>query len=188
MAGRWLFPKGTDKVWVTQTYLGTVEPNADVFIYYLFEEYNWQMDFTEKIQLELEKLGEVFGDRVSLLMPNPRYAGRIEAEVRKNEALWARISGKLPGLLVTTAPFVNIDPRSDECVFVSFEGQDSTAVAEVILKVRRLAGDTLSWKFANRKTARTEPVLERFWSALEIRPSLGFLSFDVKKFFGLPRQ
>lgn len=38
-----------------------------------------------------EILGEAFGDKVSLLMPNPRYAGSIEAQVRENTALWSSL-------------------------------------------------------------------------------------------------
>ncbi len=76
-------------MWVTQTYLGTVEPDVKVFIYYLFEDYNPdQTDFTNAVQFELEKMGAVFESNVSLLMPNPRYAARIEAEVRSIEKLW----------------------------------------------------------------------------------------------------
>ena len=96
---------------VTQTYLGTVEPDAKVFVYYFFEDYDpEQKRFTDRVQRELERLGELFGDQVSLLMPNPRYAGRIEAEVRENMALWTSLRGKFPGLFVSTLPLSKIAP------------------------------------------------------------------------------
>jgi len=68
-------------MWVTQSYLATVEPDVRVFVYYLFEEYNEQKEFTENVQLHLERMGEVHGGNVSFLMPNPRYADRIESEM-----------------------------------------------------------------------------------------------------------
>lgn len=75
-------------MWVTQTYLGTVEPEASVFIYYLYTNYiDAQVEFTNAVQRELEKFGEAYGSDVSLQMPNPNYAEKIEAEVREIRAL-----------------------------------------------------------------------------------------------------
>jgi hypothetical protein len=71
-------------MWVTQTYLGDVERDAKLFVYYCYENYNTeQRELTEAIQEHLETIGEVYGDKVSLMIPNTRYANRIEAEVRE---------------------------------------------------------------------------------------------------------
>lgn len=108
-------------MWVTQSYLGNVEPDADVFVYYLYESYvDEQKKFTDRLQRELENLGDVFGGRVSLQMPNPRYAGRIEAEVRENRELWEAVHSKLPGLLISTVPLSKIEGYDDTCYFVPF--------------------------------------------------------------------
>ena len=137
-------------MWVTQTYLGTVEPDAKLFVYYFFEDYNpEQKSFTMSVQHELENLGEVFGNQVSLLMPNPRFAGRIEAEVRKNPALWASLSGNLPGLFVSKVPLVKLNDSRYDCLYIPFETRDPAGVAEVIQRVRRLANDTISWGFTH---------------------------------------
>jgi hypothetical protein len=98
-------------MWVTQTYLGTPDPEADVFVYYLYLNYvDEQKIFTDKLQRELETLGDVFGGKVSLQMPSSRYAGKVEAEVRENKALWEAVYSELPGLLVSTVPLAEISP------------------------------------------------------------------------------
>ena len=174
-------------MWVTQTYLGTVEPDAKVFVYYCFEDYSrGQKEFTKRVQRELEHLGEVFGDKVSLLMPNPRYAGRIESEVRENEALWTSLSGgKLPGLLLSKVPLVKLDNERDECFFIPFETHDPKGVANVIQEVRRLAGDTLNWEFANRPPqVQRKGLGERFFDALELKPGIWGFKIDLRKFAG----
>jgi hypothetical protein len=49
-------------------------------VYYFYEDYNReQKEFTDRLYRGLEDLGEAFSDKMSLLMPNPRFAGRIEA-------------------------------------------------------------------------------------------------------------
>ena len=54
-------------MWVTQTYLHPAEPNAKVFIYYFFEDYNdSQVELTRRVQHELERMGEIHGGNVSL--------------------------------------------------------------------------------------------------------------------------
>jgi hypothetical protein len=90
-------------MWITQTYLGNVEPNASIFVYYFYEDYvHEQRSFTRKVHKELETLGDVYRNRISLLMPNPQYAGKVEAEVRANWGLWAEVCDNLPGLFLST--------------------------------------------------------------------------------------
>ena len=44
-------------MWVTQTYLADVEPYAQLFVYYLFEDYNSEQSaFTAEIQRAFEDL------------------------------------------------------------------------------------------------------------------------------------
>jgi hypothetical protein len=52
-------------MWITQTYLGTVDPDASVFIYYLYADYlDEHVEFTKEVQRSLEKFGEVYGNCV----------------------------------------------------------------------------------------------------------------------------
>jgi hypothetical protein len=171
-------------MWVTQTYLGTVEPDAKLFIYYFFEDYrSEQTNFTESVQAELEKLGELFGDKVSLLMPNPRYAGHIEAEVRENRPLWESLKGELPGLFLSRVPLVRIDREADTCVYIPFPTRDSASVAKIIHRIRRIAGDTLSWDFANQQPPKRVSFAGRLRNAVEIKPGIWGFSIDLKALF-----
>lgn len=171
-------------MWVTQTYLGTVEPNAKLFVYYFFEEYNPdQKKFTESVQKELENLGEAFGDKVSLLLPNPRYAGQIEAEMRQYDWIWFSLNKKLPGLFLSQKPIIALKPDDIGCVYIPFKKQDAKSVAEVIQSVRGIANNTLSWDFATQYQSETKSIGGRLFDALEIKPGIWGFKLDLKKFF-----
>jgi len=170
-------------VWVTQSYLGNVEPDADVFVYYLYESYvDEQKKFTDRLQRELENLGDVFGGRVSLQMPNPRYAGRIEAEVRENRELWEAVHSKLPGLLISTVPLSKIEGYDDTCYFVPF---NTTLTLDVILavdRIKKLADRTIAWK---HKPVPAEPpsFSARLADSLELKPGVFGFRVDLRKLF-----
>lgn len=170
-------------MWVTQSYLGNVEPDADVFVYYLYLNYvDEQKRFTDRLQRELENLGDVFGGRVSLQMPNPRYAGKIEAEVRENRALWEAVYSKLPGLLISTVPLAKIEDYDDTCYFVPF---NTTLTLDVILavdRIKQLADRTIAWK---HKPVPAEPLSfsSRLADALELKPGIFGFRVDLRKLF-----
>lgn len=171
-------------MWVTQTYLGTVEPDAKLFVYYFFEDYNPdQRTFTQRVQREMENLGEVFGDKVSLLMPNPRYAGQIEAEMRKHDWVWSSLSGKLPGLFLSRKPIANLEPNDDGCLYIPFEKQDAKGVAEVIRRVRGIANNTVNWDFAAQYQPKAKSFGGRLVDAIEIKPGIWGFKLDLKKLF-----
>lgn len=142
-------------MWVTQTYLGTVEPDADLFVYYFFGDYAEKKErFTQRVQRELERLGEVFGDQVSLLMPNPQYAGLMEAEVRENRPLWESLHGNLPALFVSRKPLAKIEPSDDSSFYIPFETNDPEKAAKIIQRVRGIANETLQWDMLKRRSLK----------------------------------
>jgi len=170
-------------MWVTQTYLGVVEPHAKAFIYYLFEDYNSeQTEFTTEVQRRLEDIGEAYQDRVSLLMPNPRFAARIESEVRdKIQDVWWSLHGKLPGLLFSTKPLSQFDGASGEYVYFPFDALTAHGAAEVIVKVRRLANEQVSWDFLNPKKKEVKSVGKVILDAIEAKPGFAGFRIDLKK-------
>jgi hypothetical protein len=126
-------------MWVTQTYLEPAQPSAGVFIYYMFENYNTaQASLTKQVQVELGSLGEVYGSQVSLHMPNPRYANAIEGQVREIRPLWNALQGKLPGLLVTTKPMVELTEFDSSTFYIRFSEEQPKEVAKTIHDVRQL--------------------------------------------------
>jgi|SRR5215213_2504894 len=171
-------------MWVTQTYLGTVEPDAKLFIYYFYEDYNpQQKTFTKRVQRELEALGDVYGDTVSLLMPNPKYAGQIEAEMRKYDWVWSPLKGNLPGLFLSRKPITALEPHDDGCFYIPFETRDAKGVAKVIQRVRGLADDTLNWDFANQPKPESKSFGGRILNALELKPGVWGFRIDLRKLF-----
>jgi hypothetical protein len=131
-------------MWITQSYLATVEPDAKVFIYYMFEEYNDQMAFTQGVQSNLERMGETHGGEVSLLMPNPRYADRIESEMREIRPLWESVYSDLPALLISTVPMKKLSESTEKCICIPFKDLSESEVAETISEVRRITYETIN--------------------------------------------
>lgn len=173
-------------MWVTQTYLGIVEPEAKLFVYYFFEDYQpAQKSFTARVQRELEALGEVFGDSVSLLMPNPRYAGRIEAEVRENKELWGSLRGNLPGLFLSRKPLSQLKPTDDGCVYIPFETTDPRKAAAVIERVRGIANDTLLWDFTHEAPPKARSFGRMLLDAVELKPGIFGFKIDLKRLTGI---
>lgn len=165
-------------MWLTQSYLGNVEPDASVFVYYFFENYNKEHEqFTSRVQHELENLGDTYRDRVSLVMPNPRYAHGIESEIRQSGDFYELFKDKLPGLFISGKPLKKINKATDDCVYVSFDGMTAEEVAGVISKVRSLVDSKLlSAKSVGKKTFGS-----KIYDALELKPGIFGFRIDLKK-------
>lgn len=169
-------------MWVTQTYLGTVDPDAKLLVYYFFEDYaKEQKAFTAKVQQELESLGEAFGDQVSLFMPNPRYAGRVEAEVRENMTLWRSLRGNLPGLFLSRVPLAKLKPTDDGCLYIPFETANPKSAVAIIQRVRGIANETLQWAYEQQPAPAQKSIGGMLLEALELKPGLFGFRIDLKK-------
>ena len=174
-------------MWITQTYLGSVEPDADIFVYYLYEDYvNEQKNFTEMVQTDLERLGDTFNEDVSLLMPNPKYADKIESEVREIRPLWMHVKGSLPGLLISPVPLVKLDRFTEECYFIPFDVRSRFMVTDTIKKARSLISEELSVKRTHRDN-EVKPAYRRIGEAIELKPGLFGFRIDLKKLFASTR-
>jgi len=166
-------------MWVTQTYLSNIEANASFFIYYFFENYSPdQKEFTQHVQRELGKIGEIYGEQISLFMPNEDYVGKIEAEIRENRELWESLHGKLPGLFLSPKPLSTIQGNDySDCSYIPFETTNPTDAATIITKVR---GQTATQLISKQKN--NESFVKRFADAIEIKPSIFGLKIDLRKF------
>jgi hypothetical protein len=172
-------------MWVTQTYLGNVEPDAKVFVYYFYEDYNTeQKTFTSNLQRELERLGDIFGGTVSLQMPSSRYAGRVEAEVREIRPLWEALHGRLPGLFLSTKPLAQVGGYDDWCFFVPFDNTTKAGVITAVQKIRDLADEAITWNYQENAKPSRPTLVDRFLDAIEVKPGIGGFKIDVRKLFG----
>lgn len=166
-------------MWITQSYLAPVEP--EVYIYYLFEDYNPnQSEFTKAVQNAMEKMGEQYNNDVSLLMPNPNYANKIEGEVRQIEPLWEHIYGTLPALLISTQPMAEINEDTQHCIYIPFEGSSPESVVETIKQARILTKQTLSESLKNRQNIK-HSWRKRLGESLQLKPSFFGIGIDLKK-------
>ncbi len=175
--------KQTKDMWITQTYLGAVEPDAELYIYYFYANYvDDQKRFTKELQSHLEDLGDVFGGKVCLSMPNPRYAGRIEAEVRENRPLWEAVYCKLPGLLLSTRPLAEIEAYDSSCFFVSFESDMTpTGIEAAVSKIKSLADEAITWSYKDQNQKKDPSFIERFFDALELKLGVGGFKLDIRR-------
>lgn len=170
-------------MWVTQTYLGDVERDAKLFVYYCYENYNTeQRELTEAIQEHLETIGEVYGDKVSLMIPNTRYAGRIEAEVRELRNLWTAIREYLPGLLLTPAPLMKLRDEHSGCQFVPLKGKNPKHLANVIRSVRDIADEAIATD--TPKIEAPDSFRKRFFDSVEVQPGIWGVKIDLKRLAG----
>jgi hypothetical protein len=171
-------------MWVSQTYLGNPDADAHIFVYYVYENYlSEQRSFTEDVQRGLEQLGQTYGNKVSLLMPNPQYTAEIEVELRGIRELWEAMKGKLPGILVTRRPLSEFNPN-EELYLIPLDKRDPIGAAGVIEKVRRTLNEQLSHDFANRPSEK-KGWWKAFYDALELKPGYGGIRIDLKKLFRL---
>ena len=172
-------------MWITQSYLGKVEPDAELFIYYMYRNYiDEDTAFTKHLQSRLEDLGDVFGDKVCLSMPNPRYAGRIESEVRENRPLWEAIHNRLPGLLLTTMPLVNIEKYDNKCFFVALDAAHGAHGVDVaVQKIKTLADEAIMWNYKAEGMTRNQSVVDRFLEAIELKPGVAGFKIDLRRLF-----
>lgn len=169
-------------MWVTQSYLTAVEPDAKVFIYYLFENYNSdQVAFTSEVHESLERLGESYGGSVSLLAPNPRYAAHIESELRGIQDFWWTLQGKLPALLISTGPLSKFSPDTAEYSLISFASTSPAAAADAIKRVRRIADEYLKSDFEAKPEKVKISLWRQFFDALELKPGVAGIRLDLKR-------
>ena len=170
-------------MWVTQTYLGCPDEHASVWVYYLYEDYNdAQVSFTNKIHNELQTLGEIYGEKVTFMIPQVRYAATIEKQVRGHRDLWERLSGRLPGILISQKPLSNISSLDDDNLYISFGSGDAAKVRSVVLTIRCTIDAVLREKLSASDGPPKESLAGRIFDALELKPGLAGFRIDLKKF------
>jgi len=178
-------------VWVSQTYLGKPDPDAEIFVYYLFERYDEQQrSYTEALQPALSQLGRLFGSKVSLFLPDPFSAEPIEAELRSSKAItpemWG-LQGALPGFLLSRKALRELTAE-DEVKYLRISASDPGEIVRIVAEVRRLVTDQLDWNYAQLQDSAQEINLlergaRRIWRALIMKPTVPIvgIGLDVKE-------
>ncbi|MBU9188146.1 hypothetical protein [Burkholderia gladioli] len=171
-------------MWVTQTYLGKPDPKAELFVYYVYEEYSPpQAQFTKAVNEHLGNLGQTYREKVSLFVPDPKSRSLIAGEMREIRPLWDAMHGKLPGILIARRPLSEFDPE-EEFYLIPFKAVTPRDAAEVVDQVHRTLHDQLSNnRLMQRKQSTKVPNAwwERFYDALELKPGYCGVRIDLKK-------
>ena len=169
-------------MWVTQSYLGNPEPNADLYVYYLFEDYvKDQTEFTKYVQHRMEDLGIMFNKKVSLIAPNERFAADIGGEIRDIDGLWRILQDKLPGIFVSTNPLSEFDISSGDYHFFTLRNLSEDEAARTIDEVRRLADEQIDYCRTNDTREVDNSLWERLYDSIQLKPGIAGFAIDLKK-------
>ena len=173
-------------MWVTQSYLGDPDQDARVHVYYLFENYNSdQVEFSKSIERQLAHIGDQFGPKATILMPNPANAPRIHNEVvRLLEPLWHELQGQLPGLLVSTRKLTEIDLVEGNHQYFSLANCSEREAAEVVNEAHRLMWQITQHQQEGNAELERETAWQRLVDAIEVKPGAFGVSIDIRKLIG----
>ena len=171
-------------MFITQSYIGSSDPRANLHIYYIFQAYDEQNDFSHSVQIELEKLGEMYQEKVALYMPNPRSADKIAGQLL---SVCLKLKKSFPGLLISKDPIDEIKDTSDNCIYIPFCDETPESAASIISKVRALCWDQLSWDNSESSKVTSASTISRLGDAMEVKPGVFGIRLDLKKFFSNKR-
>lgn len=173
-------------MWVTQSYLGDPDQDAKVYVYYLFENYNSaQVEFSKSIERQLAHIGDQFGPKATILMPNPANAPKIQNEVTNLlKPLWHELQDQLPGLLISTRRITEINLIEGNHHYFPLADCSEQEAAEVIEEAHRLM-----WQIAqHRHNVNEEPDRDTLWhrlvGAIEVKPGVFGVNIDIRRLVG----
>ena len=167
---------------VTQTYLGCPDPEAKLFVYYLWEEYKEQEDVPKEIIKKLSSAGRAFGRGVTLFAPIPGAPARnlFRASFSRVRFFLGRNRPNTPCLFLTTKPIGDLDPHGD------------TDEYSVFRLPREMAGheDTIERVFASLHEACAQKLqaadydnpkfLEQFYNAILLQPNFFGIGINLR--------
>ena len=169
------------KMELRQTYIGCPDPEAQLFVYYIWEDYKEQKDVPKAVMDRLASAGRRFGKDVLLVAPVPGDQDAIRSEIAKEKsaALWWEIGPFTPGLLLTPKPLTEFEPEEDESIFFSLAGTESAnddVIEAVFITLR---------KECERRLARTngsldDGILRVIYDSIELKPNFFGIGINLK--------
>jgi len=132
---------------ISQTYLGSIEENTKVVVYYLFESYsNFQSEFTKALMAHLSTLGKRVGEEATIFVLNPDSLAPIENEIRgianNNEEFVKILNQKTPGLLFLDRRLIDFKSKVHPWVYVSLrpfaDGQSKDRMPDFFSRIENV--------------------------------------------------
>ena len=168
-------------MWVSQTYLGCPDPDAKLFVYYLWEEYKGQRNVPKSTLERLVSAGRAFGADVSLFAPISGAQHEIRSELRSqgNEFFWGEIGPNTPGLLLTEKPLAKFEPKADDYVFFKLPNNGS-ANEEMIEGVFNSLGGECEKRLKKIDDEKESGLLDTIYDSAQLKLTFMGLGIDFK--------
>ena len=162
-------------MWITQTYLGNPDQDARIFIYWMWEEYAGHAEAPADILKRMQEIGRRFGERVTLMTPQPGEHVRISTEIQ--HFLWRSLAGKTPGLLLLEKQIQELRP-SDNYLFFSMRDKNPDEVTAIFREIEDVCNEILD---KNDNAESHNKLIDRIFDAVQIRPAFMGIGIDLKK-------
>lgn len=168
-------------MWVSQTYLGRPDPNAKLFVYYLWEEYKGQKDVPKFIVDRLVNAGRAFGGDVSLFAPISGTQHEIRSELRSQgyDFFWREIGPNTPGLLLAEKPLAEFEPHHDEYVFFKLPNRVS-GNEEMIESVFNSLHDACEKRLKESDDKKEPGLLQTIYNSAQLKLTFMGMGIDFK--------
>jgi hypothetical protein len=171
-------------MWISQTYLGTVSPESNVYLYYFFEDYARQPDVPAPILRMLGDLGYSFGDRVSAFAPMNDYRGHIKQEMEERfREFWWTFREKTPGIFLCRKPLNNFNPSTDEWLYFPITKEtinDDRAAREFFQKLHRICVEIIEHRYPPDHNSKRSSILEAIYDAAQLKLTFMGAGVDLK--------
>ena len=171
-------------MWISQTYLGTPDPNSRVFLYYFWEDYAEQKEIPPQVLNGLSELGYDFRDQVSAYAPMNNYLGMIREEMRdKFDYFWRTFAGRTPGIFLTRTPLRDFDPQSDEWLFFDITDEilgDQKAAVSFFSSIHETCREIIKFQYSESEAEHERSFLETLYDSAQLRLTFMGAGIDFK--------
>ena len=173
-------------MWITSTYLGRPDPDAQAFVYFFWETYASNRAAPERLAEYLRRAGNTFGKSATFLLPNPADTDRISQEVNRGrlKGFASEIQEHAPCLMVTAKSLDEFDPTRDNCLFLRIPPETASDV-----DIERFFADMHNHVSNKKRESAREPnsFIRRLWDAIEIAPNFIGIGVRLKDGHGINR-
>lgn len=171
-------------MWISQTYLGSPDPNSRVFLYYFWEDYARQKAIAPQVLQGLSDLGYDFRDQVSAYAPMEGYLGLIRKEMReKFDQFWRTFEGKTPGLFLCRKSLRDFNPQTDEWIFFEIDDvilKDDRAAVIFFSKVHNACQDIIKYQYEENVGEIEKGLLQTLYESAQLKVTFMGAGIDFK--------
>ncbi|WP_140848643.1 hypothetical protein [Sphingomonas glacialis] len=174
-----------NEMWVSQTYLGKLAPESDVYLYYFFEDYARQSAVPERVLKLLADLGYNFRDSVSAFTPMDDYRGHINRELEnKFMDFWGGFNGKTPGIFLSRVPLHKFDPESGEWIYFPITNDivsDDVKAQKFFRELHRVCKEIIDHRYETEgRLKKQSSVFQALYDSAQLKLTFMGAGIDIK--------